>query len=176
MSDRLKEIIDEQRSDFDIYQTDIDENWPPIEKGIKARHRSNEIKWVWRIAAAFVIGVGLTLLMNTLNQTSFEGDQLAYQISPDWQETEEYYSWRINEKMSAIQTSHTGMDPLILEDFKLLDQAYSELKEDLADGADSEEVINAMISNYQIKLEILERILIEINEKEENGTEENTML
>ena len=75
--------------------------------------------------------------------------------------------------MDAIKSSRIELDPLIMEDMELLDNAYSELKSDLADGVDNEEVINAMISNYQIKLDILERILIEIKEKEENGFEES---
>lgn len=173
MSDRLKNIIDERRSEFDIYETDIDQMWPDIEKGIARGQRTIEIKWVWRVAAAFVVGVGLTILINTVNQASIGGDQLAYQISPEWEETEQYYALRIDEKLNAIQTSHIKLDPLVLEDISLLDQAYNELKNDLSDGADNEEVINAMIGNYQIKLEILERILIEINEKQGNGSEEN---
>ena len=173
MSDRLKEIIEENRSAFDIYSTDIDEHWPEIEKGIIRRQKTNDLKWVWRVAAAFVIGVGLTVLVNYMGQTSYSGDELAYQISPEWQETEQFYALKINEKMDAIRSSNIDLDPLILEDMNLLDKAYSELKYDLTDGADNEEVINAMISNYQIKLKILEKILLEINEKEENGVEEN---
>jgi len=176
MSDRLKNIIDERRSEFDIYETDIDQMWPDIELAIVRRQRSIRIKWVWRVAAALVVGVGLTVMMNILNQASIGGDELAYQISPEWEETEQYYALRIDEKLEAINTSQIVLDPLILEDIKLLDQAYSELKNDLSDGADSEEVINAMISNYQIKLEILEKILMEIKEKEENGVEENFKL
>ena len=172
MSDRLKQLVEEHKEDFEIYSTDADLSWPEIEKGLTSRQRHLEIKWAWRVAAAFVVGVGITLLFTVMG-TDYDGDTLAYEISPEWMETEQFYSLQINEKMAAIQSSNVELDPLILEDISLLDQAYRELKMDLADGADNEEVINAMISNYQIKLQILERILMEINENEENGYEEN---
>jgi len=173
MKDKLKQIIEERRHSFDIYETDVDQLWPQIEKGIARKQRENETKWLWRVAAAFIIGVGITIAMYSFNQNTFDSNELAYQVSPEWAETEQYYAIQIDEKLQAIQASHVELDPLIMEDMKLLDVAYTELRDDLADGADNEEVINAMISNYQIKLEILERILEEVQEKDENGDEEN---
>ena len=161
MNDNLKDVVDKQREMFDVYQTDYDALWPDVEKGINKRKRTAELMWVWRSAAAVVFGFGLAYVLNFVNQPAINSDELAYQISPEWAETEEFYKVKISEKMDAI-TSRAELDPVIMEDIALLDQAYKELKTDLADGADNEEVINAMISNYQIKLEILERILMEI--------------
>lgn len=171
--DKLKQLVDENRQDFDIYQGDFDDLWPEIEQGIARRERSASLKWVWRIAAAVVVGAGLTLMINNFNYASLDSDELAYMISPEWAETEQFYAVRINENIAAIKASSVEVDPTVFEDIALLDQAYKELKEDLADGADNEEVINAMITNYQIKLEILEKILFEIREKEAQGNEEN---
>ena len=103
MNDKLKNVVDEHRSSFDIYNTDFNQLWPEIEKGIVTRQKSIEIEWIWRVAAAFVIGIGLTLMINSLSQTSADGDELAYQISPEWQETEQYYSLRISEKNGCDQ-------------------------------------------------------------------------
>ena len=60
--------------------------------------------------------------------------------------------------------SHLG-DTRILEDLAVMDQAFAELKADLRDNVDNEEVIAAMMENYQLKLQILEEILNEL-EKE----------
>ena len=58
-----------------------------------------------------------------------------------------------------------------------LDQVYNDLKEDLKDNAANEEVIEAMIQNYRLKLDILEEMLVVLkqsnesqNEKEHEGT------
>ena len=42
-----------------------------------------------------------------------------------------------------------------------------ELKDDLNDNADNDEVIQAMIQNYRIKLEILEEMLNQIKSTQE---------
>ena len=54
----------------------------------------------------------------------------------------------------------------LIEDFTEMDKAFLELKEDLKDDVDNEEVVEAMINNYRLKLKILERIMIEIEEKD----------
>ena len=62
------------------------------------------------------------------------------------------------------------MNNLVKEDLNLLDSAYYELQQDLKDNVDSEEVISAMIQNYRIKLQVLEKVLDEIRTKEEKET------
>ena len=54
-----------------------------------------------------------------------------------------------------------------------LDRAYNELKEDLKDNADNEEVIEAMIQNYRIKLDILEEMLRRLKHSNESQNEES---
>ena len=49
-----------------------------------------------------------------------------------------------------------------------LDYVFRELKEDLNDNADNEEVVVAMIQNYRLKLEILEDILMQLEPAKEN--------
>jgi hypothetical protein len=49
-----------------------------------------------------------------------------------------------------------------------LDHIYRELKEDLKDNADNEEVVVAMIQNYRLKLEILEEILLQLKPANKN--------
>ena len=46
-----------------------------------------------------------------------------------------------------------------------MNAAFSELKADLKDNVDNEEVVTAMMENYRLKLQILEEILKEL-EKE----------
>jgi uncharacterized protein YqiB (DUF1249 family) len=55
-----------------------------------------------------------------------------------------------------------------------LDKVYAELKEDLKDNAHNEEVIEAMIQNYRLKLDILEEMLYQLKESQESqNNEEN---
>ena len=84
----------------------------------------------------------------------------------------DYYQGMINEKMEFIQANSNLIDPIIIEDLDVLDQAFSELKNDLAENVDNEEVVNAMIKNYRIKLKILEHILEEIQAKQNSDESE----
>ena len=51
------------------------------------------------------------------------------------------------------------------ESISQLDLDYEQLKKDLAEHADSDEVIDAMINYYRLKLEMLEEISKELKEK-----------
>jgi hypothetical protein len=46
-----------------------------------------------------------------------------------------------------------------------LDSIYSDLKQDLKDNIDNEEVVSAMIENYRLKLDVLEGILNQIQKQ-----------
>jgi len=85
-------------------------------------------------------------------------------------EAEYYYEQMIDAKL--LQVKRKVKDPILLADIEQLDKAFLELKKDLKDNLDNEEVIMAMMENYQLKLRILERILQEIeeDEKEEEAT------
>ena len=165
--DKLKKLIENRREEFDIHDLDFNNSWQEIESSLDKRKRVVEIKWLWRVAAAFIIGVSITAMVYAMNIYLSPSSGLAYQESPEWTETEKYYSDKVNEKIQAIHSRNVNLDEVIMEDMNLLDQAYADLKDDLADDADNDEVISAMILNYQIKLKILERILVEIQVKDD---------
>jgi len=172
--DKLRKRVEEGRDEFEVYSSEFDALWPEIEARLNGNKRTLEIKWIWRVAAAFVVGVGITAMLYTKNVNLADADELALQISPEWAETEQYYVDKVNEKIEAIHARNVNLDGVISEDMQLLDLAYSELRNDLADGTDNEEVISAMIMNYQIKLEILERILEEVQERDQDEQNEES--
>ena len=53
-----------------------------------------------------------------------------------------------------------------------LEGVFEDLKKDLKDDSDNQEVIEAMIQNYRIKLEILEEMLLQLNKT--TNPDENT--
>ena len=91
----------------------------------------------------------------TVGGNASESDELS--------EVENFYQNEINYKISLVRNQLE--DPSILEDLQLMDQAFSELKADLKDNVDNEEVVAAMMENYQLKLRILEEILKELDQE-----------
>lgn len=94
-------------------------------------------------------------------------------------EAEAYYTAQINLRKEEVLLLTTGLPDVQKEiDLEIveLDKVFEELKEDLKDNADNEEVIEAMIQNYRLKLDILEEMLSRLKESHEpqnTGNDEN---
>jgi len=155
MLDNLKNHIESNREEFEPFSFDTKKGWKEISPSL----RSSD-KWpFWKImsAAACIILVAAGSI---------------YQLNPKPENTEiaeieNYYQSEINHKITLVK-SQLG-DAQVLEDLEEMDKAFAELKSDLKDNVDNEEVIQAMMENYQLKLKILEEILNEL-EKENSAT------
>ena len=166
MKDSLKNHIERNRSDFEVYKENQDQLWEAIEKRRGAKtHRLST--WIWRAAATvLLIALAGYLVFNDGPNSKKYADGIdLHELSEELAETEFYYSEMINEKLRNIQAKSGDFDKLAMENISKLDSAYAGLKNDLKENINNEEVINAMIENYRIKLEILEQILNELNEK-----------
>jgi len=152
MSDNLKDHIDKQRDQFEIYSFDQEVGWNQISDKVKPVK-----KWpIWKLAS--VAACLLFVLTGSIYYANYEtGGALS--------DVENYYESEINYKVSLVKSQLS--DPSLLEDLEAMDQAFAELKADLKDNVDNEEVVTAMMENYQLKLRILEEILVEL-EKEKS--------
>ncbi len=175
MKDDLKRHIQENREAFELYSLDADALWTGIEEGLDhGQKRFLGWKAGLRIAASiaiiFVVSIGVIRV--TGNAERYANGISLKDISPELAEAEFYYNRLVQEKFEVITSSHVELDPVIQSEFQMLDSAYVELKNDLKDNVDNEEVINAMIQNYRIKLQILEQILDNIQSNEDKENEE----
>ncbi|MBL6446119.1 hypothetical protein JMN32_07360 [Fulvivirga sp. 29W222] len=171
MKDKLKESVDSRREDFDLFDADFDQMWSNVEQGLN-KSRRNIWPFAGKIAATILllVIVGWGFISLKFNDSS-EGVAL-HEISPELAETEYYYSQQVAEKLSIIKASKAGVDKEVMDNLIALDSAYQDLKQDLKDNADNEEVVEAMITNYRLKLSILEQILKEI--KQHDNREQNS--
>jgi hypothetical protein len=91
-------------------------------------------------------------------------------------EAEAYYSSQIDIKKDEVFQLAADNPEIRREiDMELvdLDRVFNELKEDLNDNAANEEVIEAMIQNYRLKLDILEEMLMVLKQSNESQNENN---
>ncbi|MEM7296908.1 MAG: hypothetical protein AAF391_01430 [Bacteroidota bacterium] len=152
MLDNLKDHIDSQREDFELYPFDNEKGWKEISTKI-----APELKWPkWKLAS---VAACLAIIVVSAFYQSAPRIEANTEIS----ELEQFYAGEISNKITLVKTQLK--DHRILEDLELMDNAFAELKADLNDNIDNEEVIAAMMENYQLKLQILEEILKEL-EKE----------
>lgn len=177
-TDKLEKFIVDHRDEFD----DLEPN-PAIWQKIEKRQPKNvELNWtriLVRVAAVVVIFVSSYIFFDYLN--NWQGDVVLTEseipdpedtrIYRDLIEAEYYYSSQIEyqkEEFYRLAGSNSALRDEINIELSDLDRIYRELKEDLKDNADNEEVVVAMIQNYRLKLEILEEILIQLKPANEN--------
>jgi hypothetical protein len=178
-TDPLEDFIRSNRDQFDD-QEPSPEVWLRIQKSQKQPHirywQSPLIK-VAAVAAVFALGY---LFSVWVGQRSPEAETVAVQkqISPELQVLQEarmYYSSMIAEREQQVYLLTADNQPLqeeIREEFEHLDRAFKSLENDLADQVASEEVIEAMIQHYRIKLDALEDILYQIKSAKQADKEE----
>ena len=184
--DKLEKYISDHREEFN----DQEPGTGVWEKIHKRKAPVFNIGWrgmMWRAAAVIIIFFSSYVFFRLTekkpevgpgySQNELTEDKPA--LANDLKEAEIYYSAQIEfVKQEAIRVSNG--DPRIREmiDTEMvdLDQIYAELKNDLKDNTDNEEVIQAMIQNYRIKLQVLEEILQQLKQSKEpisSSTHEN---
>ena len=157
MKDDLKKYVDQHRSDFELFNVESDTIWQSVEGNLDREGPQGGLLTFlapyYKIAAVLIVGMGVLLYWFQSQNQVMPSNQAAQlnSISSELGETADYYQVMINEKMEFIQANSNLIDPLVLEDLDVLDQAFGELKDDLAENVDNEEVVNAMIKNYRIK-------------------------
>lgn len=172
MKDSLREHINQNRNDFESFHDDFDASWNVVEARLNQHDRKQRFKVVLKIAAAVVFW--LVAGMGFLQFYSFDTTQNdSFTESSEYFETEQYYDRLIQEKIEIIQTRQGELEPEILEDVQQLDLIYEELRNDLADNANNQEVIEAMIKQQRLKLSVLEQILEKLEENDHENTPHN---
>ncbi len=154
--DQFKEFVASNREAFEAHNQDFQEIWTEIERGLEKQVSPWRTNWM-RVAAAVLV-----LIVCGWSVFSY---QSRVEIPYELQETEQHYSRLINLKLEKLSAHQNNIDALIWEDLEVLDREYEELKRDLIEGIDQEEVAQAMVENQIAKLEILGHILEELESK-----------
>jgi hypothetical protein len=180
--DKLEKYILGHREQFDDQEPDP-ALWDRIETRKAPVIRINWKDVAWKaaaVAAIFVASYFFHDYMASKNQSPEKlfGKKLedASPIVRELIEAEAYYSSMISQKQDEI-FQLTASNPDIRHEIDMemvdLDRVYSELKEDLKDNAHNEEVIEAMIQNYRLKLDILEEMLYQLKQSDESQNEQD---
>lgn len=184
--DKLEKYILDERDRFDDLEPD-----PAVWDRIETRQaKVVRINWkgiAWKAAAVVAIFTASYYFHDyvdarRLQQQDFLAGAAAEggsQIVQELVEAEAYYTAQISLRKEEVFRLTSGL-PDVRQEIDLeiveLDKVFEELKEDLKDNADNEEVIEAMIQNYRLKLDILEEMLYRLKESHEpqnTGKDEN---
>jgi hypothetical protein len=180
--DKLEKFIIENREEFDVFDP-TEALWDRIQKPTHA------IKLNWKTVAIRVAAVVVIFIASYFFHDMMQSDDATsvakQEIELDEQQMEQikvlmeaevYYSSQINIAKDEIFRL-SGNNQALIDDINVdlveLDEIFKELKNDLKDNSDNEEVIEAMIQNYRIKLEVLEEIMEQLKKAKNRDKNEN---
>jgi hypothetical protein len=178
--DRLEQFIAENRDQFDLYDPG-EKVWNGIKNRVQRKRRYPDWKTIiWRAAAILVIFAASFLLQEYLHRNELISGRKDKKLNnveiPELQEAEIYYTNLVDEKIKEIEPLLENQPELgneVKNFLAELDSIYAELQKDLVDNIANDEVVEAMIQNYRLKLQILEDILGFLQGTSKNEQDEN---
>jgi CHASE3 domain sensor protein len=165
--DKLEQFIKDNREDLDRYEPSP-LAWKKIRAGLPSSFRVIP-SWV-SAAAMITVILGTAFLiyssLNSKNPDYSEGNAGQSALK----ETEIYYNALVNSIYSQAKPLLTGQPEIANElrtDMSHLDSIGADIRKDLKDNVANQEVVEALIQNYRIKLRLLEDMLVILKQNED---------
>lgn len=157
--DNLEKFILDNRASFDDAMPGL-HVWANIDRQLEIKPL-RRIVWMKRLRLAAAVALLLTaggIMGAYLANSSRQVKSLA-DISPEHAEMERYFKTQVRNKMT--QLASLRQDTYVQTDIQELDALYEQLSQELrtAPQGAEEKIIQAMINNYQTKIDILEQVL-----------------
>jgi len=162
---KLEDLIQSNRDKFNDLEPD-EGHFERFQEKLSRHHRQNgRFSWgVFLKAAAVAILVvlsGLWIYENVGDKESSR--QLALeQVSPEVREAHFYYTSLMEEKYERIRQfdfKNEDQKEMLLQELREMDAIYSNIRDDLRANPNDSRVVSALIRHYQMKLEVMNQIL-----------------
>jgi hypothetical protein len=164
---KLEDFMRDNRDDFDSELPSI-ELWDKIEskleKNEKGKHKF--LKIASAVAAVLILALVCTYMLKPQSDNYNRYANISDPELKNLLETEAFYAQKVSLKVGEIQKCykiHPELKMDIENDLNELDTMYRELEKDLDDNLYNREVIEAMIQNNRFRLEMVDRVLNQIN-------------
>jgi hypothetical protein len=178
--DKLEEQIRKNREDLDRYSPSS-AIWRKINRQINNKRFTT--RQVLSLAAMFIVilGTSLLLIRSGILHTGAAGIKtgISKEESGNTQlrETEFYYNNLVNSlyrEATPMLTGNPEIQKELTSDMSHIDSICLEIKRDLKDNVANQEVVEALIQNYRIKIQLLEDMLYVLKENENNPVKEKS--
>jgi hypothetical protein len=172
--DRLEEQIRKNREELDRYHPSS-VIWKRINRVLKQKKSGF---YQWRSIAAIVAVVIGTAILFFITGTRWSQKSIDMQAregmfpgSRQLKETEIYYNNLVNSlylEATPLLTGNPEVEKELNTDISQLDSICADIKKDLKDNVANQEVVEALIQNYRIKIHLLEDMLTILKEDKNN--------
>jgi hypothetical protein len=92
------------------------------------------------------------------------------EVSPEYREVETYYVRQVNlmeNDISALDLNNPEQKQIMMQELASMDSTYMELQKELKANPDDKRIVDAMITHYQTKIEVLSYILNQLKQIKE---------
>lgn len=161
MEDKLQHFFSE--NDFDS-QEPHSGHLARFERKLNTPKKVNKTSWKWlSVAASVVLILGFWLGSNYQKQPLDLAD-----VSPKMKEVQNYFVSTIYQELKTLESNRNLETETVIEEaleqLEELEDNYKSFITELNNNGNSRKIINAMIKNYQQRLEILENVLQQIGQ------------
>ncbi|PLX05440.1 MAG: hypothetical protein C0594_07310 [Marinilabiliales bacterium] len=162
--DRLKKIIQEQQTHHD--QEPMEGHFERFAEKLEANQQKKRKLFPMFLKAA---SIAILFILSSLwvyerftEKQSTETQISIADLSPEYKEAEMYYTHLVSEKNNEIEnilSNDSTEYKIISNELTEMDSLYTSLSNDLQANPNDKRVINSIIEYYQVKVEVLNRIL-----------------
>ncbi|RBL89234.1 hypothetical protein [Chitinophaga flava] len=144
--------------------------WEALEKELGGSRKGKVVQLLsknWFKAAVIAVLLVNAAVLFYMTRHKQHQQELA-NILPEMQDAKLYYTSRINEKLELINAypaNQLGLDSAARQELQLRNDTYKTLENELKNNPGNERIRGAMIRYYQLKLDLLDKILEELQDK-----------
>lgn len=170
MQDNLEQFVRANREAFDDARPSL-KVWADIDRALEQK-KSRPFQWrriLRSVAAVLLLLVAGGLIGHQLSRGSVENTatETLARISPELAELEAHYNQQINAKFA--QLANYPQQETVKADLAQIDETMDELRNEIlkAPAGMEKEIVTNLLRSYQLKVQILERVLERIHATEE---------
>ena len=147
---------------FDIYEPEIGHFDRFNQKLDRKFKRPGFLYWSYGIAAGFLLLLGMGIFSQNQSQTNLAS------ISPELKQTQDFFEGSIQYELKRLEKIQTPESKKIVDEgiskLEKMEEDYQKLQTELAKVGYNKTLINAMIQNYQQRIEVLQLIIENIEQ------------
>jgi len=189
MEQDLREMFNEQKQEKKVSMRDGHESRFVKKLDTALPRKKKDFYW-YAIAAsiALIFTLGLAYLnwfQNDLNENQIvdieenntnDAEFSFGDLSPELKKVEQYYVANINLELSKLEVSEDTKDLVdsYMEQLSELNEEYKNLNKELMELGPNDQTINALITNLQFRLQLLQKLKKKLNELKKSKNEQIT--
>jgi hypothetical protein len=142
---------------------------------LPAQRPVRKIRFRHAIQVAASLAIILTSAVLLIRQSG-GGEMAGKEIPAAMMEADFYYASQVDERyeeISGFNFDNEEEKTVLLNELKDLEGFHQQLMDDLEANPKDDRVINALIRHYQLKLEVMDQIIIQLNQIKSETSENN---